>query len=273
MLGLERIDIDYAPLWTGFLLFCRFSAMLVSLPGIGARMAPETVYVFIAIGMATAYTMVAPPAADPQNLGIGFLMIASELLLGYLIGAIPLFITSSLAVAGQITSASIGLGQANLIDPSLGESVAILARLQLLIGTLLFLIIDGHHAIIRAASGLLVEIPVGVFSPNGDVAAILVSQFGSAFQLAITITAPILVTVLLTQFIFGLLTKFVPQVNIFIISLPLTIGLGLYIIQFTFPGMTSNLFKHFSEMEEVAGRIMVAGDPKPAQNQPTAQTP
>lgn len=245
-------------LWSLALLFVRCLGLILVLPGIGGSNIPDPIRICAGFSIALLLAMAGVEAPLPQSLAEGGLMIVTELSLGYLLGLIPLFVISSLAVAGQVTSGAIGLGQANLIDYSLGESVSVISRLQMLVGTCLFLFIDGHHVVIRALAGGDQLVKLGMFRPDVDTAALLAERFVSTFQLAVVVSAPILVTLLLTQFVLGLITKSVPQVNIFVISLPLTIGIGLYIIEFTFPGMSDALLAQFSRLDHTIAALMAA---------------
>ena len=256
MLSLANNSFDLTAYWTWFLLFVRTEAILMTLPGIGRDEIPEPIRISLAMALALLVTLSGPRAMSPETLAGGALMITSEFLLGFIIGALPLFIISSLAIAGQITSGAIGLGQANMIDPTLGEAEAVLARLEVTIATLTFLLIDGHHVIIHAIAGVNNGIGIGTFNPDMGIAQLLLNRFGDTFSLAMLVTAPVMATILVTQFVLGLVTKSVPHVNIFIISLPLTIGLGLYITIFTLPGMSQHLVHEFGLLEELIAQVM-----------------
>ncbi|MCC6220147.1 MAG: flagellar biosynthetic protein FliR [Deltaproteobacteria bacterium] len=244
-------SLDLSILWTWFLLLVRASALLWVLPGIGTSEVPDMIRGSVAIVLSAAIALACDRAPMPSNLIDGGLMVTVEFMLGYLLGAIPLFILSGLAVSGQVTNGAIGLGQANMIDHSLGEQVSVLSKIEMTIGTIIFLLIDGHHAVIRAFAGIDGNVRLGTFTTDMSTADILIDRFRATFELAVITSAPILVTLLVTNFVLGLLTKAVPQINIFIISLPLTIGVGLYIIAFTFPGLTENVVQEFQLLEEL----------------------
>ncbi len=217
----------------------------------------------IAVLIGLAATMAGVTAPEPKHMVDGGLMLASEFTLGYLLATIPALIVSSLAITGQVVSGTIGLGFANLIDPSIGQSLAILARIESLVATLVFLLVDGHHVIIRAVTGYGGDLPIGTFYPGVDTGMFFLERFSAVFEVAIVCSAPILVSILVTQFVLGLITKSVPQVNIFIISLPLTIGMGLYITAYTFPGMVENILVEFNQMEEFVGQLFLSSQKLP----------
>lgn len=251
--------IDWSSFWTWFLLFIRGGALLISLPGIGTQQVVPTARAALAMLMAFAITAGGVRAATPQGLLDGGLMIAAEFTFGYIIGYIPQLVIGGLTVAGQVVTGSIGLGQANMIDPSLGGNFAVLARINSLLGTVIFLMMDAHHLLIRAMANLDSTNIIGHFQPGEKVFSILSTEFVTAFNLGVLLSGPLLVTILIVQFVLGLLTRFVPQFNIFIISLPLTILVGLYMTEFTFFEMAKLIADAFTNLGEIAKSIIDAG--------------
>ncbi len=237
--------------WTWFLLWTRIIGVLSSLVGIGTEQVPSifrlTAASFLSFTVALAISARAPL---PDQLVAGGAMVIFEFLLGYLIGSIPTLILTGVSVAGQATNGIIGLSQAFMIDPSLGEHVTVFARLQMLIAVIVFLTIDGHHAVLRAATGVGSNLPIGAFRIDGELTLFLVDRFADAFELALTLTAPVIVTVLVTQFVLGLITRAVPQMNVFIMSLPLTILLGFFVIAFTFTSLGEHITAALIPLEE-----------------------
>jgi len=253
---IDSYGIDYTAMWTWFLVLMRVGGLLISLPGIGTKQVPIRFRGAAGIMIALSVALSGARADAPANMIDGGFMIFGEFTLGYLLGLIPALIISGLAVAGQVTTGAIGLGQANMMDPSLGANVAVLARVESLIATMIFLAIDGHHIFIKACLGTAGDIGIGMFRPDMATAEILLERLSASFELAVIVSAPILVTILVTQFVLGLITKFVPQVNIFIISLPLTIVVGFFIFGSTLPELSGQLISRFAEMEELVGVML-----------------
>ena len=245
--------IDFAPLWTWILFMTRFTGVFLGIPGVGTEQVPASFRLWPAVLISLGLTLTGIRAPEPTQIGEMLTMLGSEISLGYLLGALPGFVLGGLAVSGQVIAGAIGLGQANMIDPSLGGNVSVIARLKTMIATAVFLIVDGHHVIIKAASGIPGEAALGLFRPGYDTANILVDQLVLSFEFALTIAAPVLVTTLVTQFVLGLITKFVPQINIFIISLPLSVFVGLFILSFSFPQIAQHTQEQFTSLQETIG--------------------
>lgn len=247
---------DTTPIFVWFVLLTRFSGLLFSLPGIGTNQIPAVTRFAAASTMAFALVVSGYTTEIPQEITELILYLAIEFIFGYLIGFIPTLLVSGLLVAGQTTSATIGLAQASLIDPSLGGSTAVIGRFQQLFGVGVFLLIDGHHNAIKACSGLLGEVDLNQEAFISTVPALLVDRLSASFDLAMKVSAPALITVLLTQFVLGLITKFVPQVNIFIISLPLTIFVGLFITAYLFQGLSGYFAAEVVDYQEMYGLLL-----------------
>ncbi len=257
LLSSGDLSIDLGPMWVFFLVAARLIALFHLLPGIGTDQVPEQFryYLLILISAVCAYSL--PAQKMPEELHEIVLSLASEFTLGIILSLFPSMIIGGMTMAGQIIAGVIGLGQANLIDRSLGESVSVLAKFNSFLGTLIFLGINGHHVILKAATTNIGQLVLGRgFSLERSVNLLTVC-FTSSFELAIVLTAPILIATLISQFLLGLITKFVPQVNIFIISLPLSIFMGFYIISFTMEPLTENVVDRFSVLEEYTGAVFL----------------
>jgi flagellar biosynthetic protein FliR len=255
---MSNLNIDFTFLWAWVLLFTRMTGMFHSLPGIGTDQVPESFRSLPAIMLAICAVLGGVRADMPDTMAQGAVMVGSEFALGWVFGFVPALTLSGLAVAGQIISGSIGLAQANMIDQSLGESVSIFSRIQLQIATLIFLFMGGHHIVIAATSGVAQDIGVGMFRPDADTFAILLHRFTNSFELALVVSSPIIVASLLTQFVLGLVTKFVPQVNVFLISMPLSVLAGMYIIVATLYGLAEHSYIDLRNLEETLSRIALA---------------
>jgi flagellar biosynthetic protein FliR len=249
-------QIDFNAFWAWFLIFTRMAGMFSTLPGIGTEQVPAIVRMSASLIISMTIAATGIHAESPGTGAEGLMMIGGEYLFGYILGTIPNLVIIGVSVAGQVTSGAIGLAQASMVDPSLGGQTTVLAHINSMLATIIFLAVDGHHAVIRAASGDLGGIGAGVFRPNEGTAAMLLDRFEALFTLALVMSAPILVTVLVTQFVFGLITKFVPKVNVFIVSFPLLVLLGIFLSDVTIPSMTKHVIFEFDNMTEYLGGFL-----------------
>lgn len=227
------MNIDFSFFWVWVLLFTRMTGLFYALPGIGTEQVPDSFRMIPTIVLSVCAVLGGIKADLPVSLADGGLMIVMEFTLGYIMGFIPLLIISGLTVAGQLISGSIGLGQANMIDHSLGETVSVLSRIKYQLGILFFLLLDGHLVVIKCVSKATTNVGYSLFKPGTGLIQLLTERLSNSFEMSIIISAPIIVAALLTQFVLGLIAKFVPQVNVFLISMPLSVLVGFYMLQST----------------------------------------
>ncbi|NMC61840.1 MAG: hypothetical protein GYA55_01590 [SAR324 cluster bacterium] len=246
----QRLDL----VWTFILLFVRYLSMMMLLPGISMGMRGLMVRVPATIALAIASVSTSRLAPVPADyVQVGWLIVA-EILFGLVIGMIPYLIVSGAQMAGQLTSNTMGLAAGNLIDPSLGTGTTPLSLLMGDLVILTFLLLSGHHVAIYFAAGLGGAIPPGALLPIGSTAELLVDRSAYIFESGVILSAPVIVALLLTQFVMGLISKAVPTVNIFIVSFPLTIGIGLIITALSLPAFMLAVSKQITGVE---GSLMV----------------
>lgn len=245
VLILQRIDIG----WTFMLLVARYAGMMLLLPGIGGGIAGlpirfPMVLLLAAIGLATS-----PIAAVPSDTVWLAVMVASEVLFGMALGAIPFMVVTCGQMAGYISSMSMGLMGSQLFDPTAGGPLPDLARIIGDTAVIAFLLMDGHHVVIQALAGLNAQIMPGTFVPTELSARLLTDRFANILSVGLTLALPVVVALLLTQFVMALVSRAVPTVNIFIVSFPLTIGIGLLITIVALPEILEILGRQVTGIE------------------------
>lgn len=247
---LQRIDV----VWTFILLLIRFGSMFIALPGIGSIAKMGTIKIPAVIVLALAAIITSPRAEIPADWGLLVAQAASESMLGFGLGIIPFIVVSGVQTGAQVASTTMGLGMGNLIDPTTGQQTSDIATIIGDLMVIIFLLLGGHHAVIYAASGLGGQIVPGTFMVTENSIDLLVQETGLIFRIGLLISAPVLVALLLTNFVMGLISKAVPTVNIFIISFPITIGIGLFLFLLAIPDMGLFMQQKFASVE---GQLLV----------------
>ncbi|MGI6681114.1 MAG: flagellar biosynthetic protein FliR [Bdellovibrionota bacterium] len=241
---LNSIDTIY----TFILLFSRYAGFFLVVPGIGgftgARLKiPATII------MAIASTKVSLIAVFPENIILMAADILFEFIMGCIIGFIPLMIIAGVGLATQLSSNMMGLNASNIIDPMSGKAVGALTRIVEDLMVLVFLLIGGHYVLIEFLAGADSQIQPGVFRLDATMVEFLVQRGGHIFDMGVILAVPVVVSLLLTQFVMGLISKAVSTINIFIISFPITIGIGLILISLSLPEMASIIINEFNSIE------------------------
>lgn len=243
-------------IWTFILLFSRFSALFMVLPGMsegqkGLLVRAPAIFVLSCVSMASTQR-----AALPEDPIIMAALVGTEFLLGFVLGMIPMLVIAAVQMGAQLATGTMGLGAAQLFDPTTGGSVSDLARIQGDLAVLLFLAIGGHYTVIYAASGLSGAFAPGAFIPDSATFNIILTRAGTLFSTGIMIAAPVVVALLLTQFVMGLISRAVPSINIFIVSFPLTIGIGFVITALALPEIMILIEKEYVGSEAAISDIL-----------------
>lgn len=240
---LSSIDTIY----TFILLFSRYAGFFLVVPGIGG-MVGMSLRIPATILMAIASTKVSLKAVFPESIGVMAADIGFEFLMGMIIGFIPLMIVSGAALATQLASNMMGLNASNIIDPASGNAVGALTKIIEELMILVFLIVGGHYVLIEIVAGVDSEIAPGAFRLDESILEFLVKRVGHIFEAGVILSVPVVVSLLLTQFVMGLISKAVPSINIFIISFPITIGIGLILISMSLPEMAKIITDEFNSI-------------------------
>jgi flagellar biosynthetic protein FliR len=121
-----------------------------------------------------------------------------------------------------------GFGVATLIDPATRSQAPLMGTFLNLLAVMLFFAVDGHHMLIRGLVFSLAHIPPGASLTDIN-PAVVISQFGAMFVYGLIIVAPTLFSILLLDVGLAVMARTMPQVNIFIVSIPLKIFVGLFV--------------------------------------------
>lgn len=228
------------------LILCRMAGLFSALPVFGGKRLPNRIKV-VAIFAITMVCMpvlkVAPPPTPPDALGIA-LMVLSELLIGITLSFITQIIFAAVELSGQLIGMQMGLTMSSLIDPNTGGGQAqIMSVMQSLLATLFFLSLNIHHTFIRAIIDSFNIIPLGGWRINDALIKFFVHATSDIFILGIRLAAPVMVALLLTTVVLGVMARAFPQMNVFMVSFPLNIGIGFLVL-----GMTLMIFFHILEV-------------------------
>lgn len=187
------------------------------------------------------------------------LIIIKEIFVGLLMGYLAYLFFTLVQTAGALIDLQMGFGMANIIDPMSGTSAPMMGNFKFMIATLIFLSLDGHHYLIKALLESYTWIPIDnyVFShfANGDLSTFFAQKFAETFMLALQLSAPLIVSMFLTDVALGFLARTAPQYNVFVIGAPLKILIGFFMIMLIMPGLVT-LFREvftiiFSSLEQM----------------------
>ncbi|HEX2947125.1 MAG TPA: flagellar biosynthetic protein FliR, partial [Clostridia bacterium] len=142
-------------------------------------------------------------------------------------GFIAYITYNAIYIAGEIIDMQVGFGIVNVMDPMSNIQVPVTANVYFIISMLVFLSINGHHMLIKALFDSFTTLPVGTAKFNPGITDTFVGLFSSVFSTGFKIAAPIVATILIADIVLGTISRMVPQMNIFVIGMPLKIIVGI----------------------------------------------
>ncbi len=169
--------------------------------------------------------------ALPERLPDDFLSYAllgaSEALIGLAMGFVMTLAFAAVQLAGEIMDMLSGFALVNVFNPALETQVPIFGFFYFILAALYLLVVDGHHLMIEHMAATFHKIPLGSLVLHPELAA-QVSLWGSAmFVDSLLIAAPVGGALLFAYLTMGFMGRVVPQINLFVVGFPITVGLGL----------------------------------------------
>ena len=246
MIGLE---ISVSQLQMYLCVFVRVAAIMMSIPLFDGKTLPT---VFKA-GFALCLSLIIFPLAEPASLPVVTSELAlaigifSEVMLGVAIGMIVRAIFAGVQLAGQLAGYQMGMAIANVLDPATSDQVPLLSQFYNIFAMLIFVSINAHFWFFNALVESFQLVPPFGFHFGGTFMEYLIHVSGQIFVTGIKIGAPIITVLLLTSVSFGLIARTVPQMNVFIVAMPLKIAVGMLFIAFSLPFLSTYLNQLFSE--------------------------
>jgi flagellar biosynthetic protein FliR len=240
------LAFDAAWVMQVLLAACRVAPLFVMAPVFGSVMAPPLVRAILIVALAAAIVSASGtgPVQAPTTLAQLLAAAAGEVVIG---AALAFGIAAAFAAflfAGRLLDFQFGFGIANLVDPVTRAQAPLLGTgLQLLAVTIFFLV-DGHLHLVRALALSLQQVPPGGFGGGLDF-GLVAAQFGLMFSLGLTIAAPALFAVLLLDIGFAAMARSMPQMNVFIVSIPFKIALGLLVLSLSMRYLSGAIGKAF----------------------------
>ena len=256
----DFISYGSAQLQIFLLLVIRASGLFLSAPIFGHKLIPSQMKVALVIllAMVTMPSVQSIPVTPAESLLELGAMVLREMMVGILIGFTFRLLFKAAEFAGSIAGYQVGLAMSSAFDPSVGDRLGAFGRFWIILGTLIFLAINGHHLIIRAFSDSYQVIEPGQMQVVGATADLMIRYSAYVFVLAIKITAPIMVTVVLMDVALGTVSKVMPSMNIFIVGFPLKIGMGILVVAMALPIFSYVLEKSTAYFDHAVGEILVS---------------
>ncbi|MBK1614383.1 flagellar biosynthetic protein FliR [Rubrivivax gelatinosus] len=218
--------------------FLRALALFTAMPVLGTRTVPTRVR----IGLAALIAFCAQPslpavAPVPLDSPIAFLMIVQQVLIGLSLGFAVRIVFATVEFAGEIIGLQMGLNFAGFFDPLRGSAATATSRFYGTMIAWLFIVANGHLLVIAALVQSFTAFPVGPEPFEFLRQARPHLWAAEIFSTGLWIALPLLAMLLFVNIVLGAVSRVAPQMNVFSIGFPVTLGVGLLGMLLTLPGM------------------------------------
>jgi len=221
----------------GFILvLARVSPLFVLAPLFSSRQIPPRVRTVVAVALAIG---LAPLALRGQAIPRDALLLAGLVLKELLVGlafALSLgMLFAAISSAGALLDMLVGFSFGALVDPLTGNQSAVLAQLYSLIAVAIFVAIDGDAWVVQGLARTFELVPVTAAPDLGSLAQGATAVFTTIFSSALEVAAPVLLAVVVTDVAFGVVSRVVPQLNVFAVGFPVKVVVGLLVVAASLP--------------------------------------
>ena len=237
-------------------LVSRIGGIVAAFPMLGGRTVPAQIKIALVVmlGIVLSPLIRLPPLSrDAIEMTAG---LASELLIGLVIGLAVRLLFGALEVAGDLLGTQIGFGAVQLLDPMTAQQSTVISEYFRIIASLVFLSVNAHMVVVAAIVSSYDAIPPfgATLSPAIGEEVIQLSQH--MFLVALQLSAPVLVAMILINVLLAMLGRAVAQINVFVLSFPITIAGGLLVLGLALSYTVSLLEQEFLGLHDTIERLL-----------------
>ncbi|MBK7229973.1 MAG: flagellar biosynthetic protein FliR [Ignavibacteriales bacterium] len=215
-----------------FLIFIRVSTALISSPVFGSKTIPTLPKVFLSLIIAyIVYLTIDRNVLT--NVPTGWMLVIlsiKEAITGLIMGFMMQFVFWGVSYAGTLVGFDMGLTMAEVFNPSSEESGNVIGEFLYYGALMVFFLINGHHYIISSVKYSFSVIPIGKFTITKPVYDLIIVYSASVFIIAVKIASPIMVSFFLVHIGEGIISRIIPQMQVFFVTQPLKIGIGILLL-------------------------------------------
>jgi flagellar biosynthesis protein FliR len=228
------IKFDEAWMLATVLLWVRLGALFFMSPFVSAAKVPAVVVMVFTLVLAGLFTLAfelrAAQSVD-QMVPLA-LAVLSELLTGALMGFALQCAFAAFSMGGQLLDLQMGFGMGSIFDPVTRANTPVLGTVFALFAVAFFFAVDGHHAFVRGIAYSIRAVPPGTAGWGASLAD-LMRPVGAMFTTAVAVIAPVLFMLLLVEIVLMMVSRVLPQMNVFFVGIPAKILIGLALLAAT----------------------------------------
>ena len=255
---MDFFDLLQSQVAVFLLVLTRVSGVFLIAPFFGSINIPT----YMRVGLTMAIAVVVFPVVNavgavhaPEGLLLYAIAVMGELFVGWLIGFVAYVSFSAIHMAGKIMDMQVGFSIVNVMDPTSGQQIPLIGSFLYNLGIIIFLVTNGHHMVIAALFESFQTVPLLGLNPSLGLTSLMVDFTTGIFLTGMKIAMPVTFAILLTNVGLGVLARTMPQLNIFVVGIPMQIVIGIFVLSIMLPFYIMFLDVLFNEMY---GNISIA---------------
>lgn len=233
-----------------FLLFSRVSGVIAFFPFYSHTSISMSVKTALAFYLSILFFPAVSISVIPVNISDLALMVVMEFMLGFIAGLVLNMIFAALGLAGMQIAMVMGFSMASVMDPSTGINTPIISQILTLMAVMMLLAFDGHHLILLFLDETIGAIELGTFYPRAFIWDYISNAVAHMFMMGFIIAFPIIALSILSDVIFGMLMKTMPQFNLLVVGFPIKIFLSIMVLTAVLGAIMSIFKREFLESFE-----------------------
>jgi flagellar biosynthetic protein FliR len=250
--------VDALAAW--LLPFFRIGALLMAAPVFSAASVPMRLRVLLALAVTILVEPLLPQPAGVDPLGATTLVIiAQQVAIGIAIGFVLQLAFNALVFGGQVIAYSMGLGFAHLMDPQNGVQVPTVSQFYLIFATIAFLAVDGHLRLLALVVESFTALPIAADGITQNALWSLTLWGARLFADGLLMGLPVVAALLLVSIGMGMVSRAAPQLNIFAVGFPVTLGVGFVLMWVSLPQSIALFMDWLDVLFELTGSLWAAG--------------
>lgn len=217
------------------LVSARLAMVFIAAPPFAGIPVPAMARIIVVVALAAGLVGAAPQAVmrgmDVEALAAAVLF---EVVVGGIFAAGLFAAFAAFQFAGRLLDFQIGFGMASLVDIATRNNMPLIGALLSMLAAIFFFAIDGHLVLLRLIHLSLEKLPPGGSVASLDIASV-VAQFATCFSFGLMLVAPIVLCLLLVDFGMAFMSRTMPQMNVFVMSMALKVLIGLVVLAISLP--------------------------------------
>lgn len=219
-----------------FLVLARVSPLFIVAPLFSSKMIPGQVRGIAAVGLSIGLAGV---ASHGQQIPTDAVQVAALMVEQVLVGVLLAFVVAALMAAvqtaGGLADIVSGFSFGATVDPINGNQGGTFSELYGLVGVMLFIAIGGDAWILHGIARTFDLVPLSAGPHLGSIVSAAETSVSSLFVSAVEVAAPVIMALLITDVAFGMVSKVVPQMNVFSVAFPLKTGVAILVVAASLP--------------------------------------